>query len=541
MLPDWPLRRLRLLTLGEGRWRPVTPPLWRPVVAAVSVERLVAGDPPFADDAPVGALAVEVEGPTPEALVLADPARVARILDALAQGHDPAPVVLIGPPGSGRRTVARAHALAAGRVLLRVEPAALPMDAAGFDAALGALLRDARLADGVVLLRADALADKDDRRLGVLARLVEAMRPAIVVSVTPEAAPAVTAALPAARIAALEGGDVDTRKQLYARLLVQHAFDLSRRQLGKLVDTYRLHPGDLDRALVDVRATSEGEGLERRAFDRAVRRQVRSRLGDLATPITTSQRWEDLVVDEEQRATIDEIIAHARHRTEVFEDWGFAGKIGGRGRGLACLFSGPPGTGKTMTASLIAKALELECYLVDLSRVVDKYIGETEKNLGRLFDEASRAPVVLLFDEADSLFAARTQVESSNDRYANLEVNFLLQRMERFEGISVLTTNRETAIDPAFKRRLRFRLHFDLPGEADRERLWRTMVPPGLPIAPDIDWLALARQWEMSGAIIRNAMLRAAFLAAARKRPLDELLIREAARSELFEMGRLGS
>lgn len=541
LLPDWPLRRLRLITLGDDRRRRTAPPLTRAMLAAASVERLIAGDPPFDDFAPTGAMAIEVDGPPPDALVLADPTRIARLLDDLAHRRDPIPVVLIGAPGSGRRTVARAHALAAGRVLIRLDPSALPLDADGFDEALGALLRDARLADGVVLVRCDDLADRDDRRLGVLARLVAAMRPSVILTATAESAPAVTAALPTARVAAIEAGDVATRKKLYARLLVQHAFDLSRHQLSRLVDTYRMNPGDLDRALTDVRAIDGGESLERQAFDRAVRRQVRSRLGDLATSITTAQTWEDLVVDADQRATIDEIISHARHRTEVFEDWGFSDKVGGRGRGLACLFSGPPGTGKTMTASLIAKALDLECYLVDLSRVVDKYIGETEKNLGRLFDEASRAPVVLLFDEADSLFAARTQVESSNDRYANLEVNFLLQRMERFEGISILTTNRETAIDPAFKRRLRFRLHFDLPGEIDRERLWRAMVPAGVPIAPDIDYAGLARQWEMSGALIRNAMLRAAFLAAARRRPIDEALIREAARSELVEMGRLGN
>ncbi len=536
--PDWPLRRLRLLRLGDDRrWRPHPPPLMRPALAAASVERLLAGRPPFGDDWPQGALAVEVEGPPPDAVIAADRARLGRLLDGVAR--DGEAVILIGERGSGRRTAARAHALAAGRVLLNVDPAALPADAAGFEEALGALLRDARLADGVVFARFDRLR-ADDGRIAVLARLLRTMAPPLVLAASAESAPRLTAALPRLATAQMQADDGETRRALYARLLVQNAFALSRRQLTRLVDSYRLTPGDLDRALRDVRAEHAGPELDRPAFDRAVRARVRSRLSDLATSITTAQRWDDLVVGDELRGRIEEVVAHARHRTEVFEEWGFSGKVGGRGRGLSCLFSGPPGTGKTMTATLIGQALGLEVFLVDLSRVVDKYVGETEKNLARLFDEASRAPVVLLFDEADSLFATRTEVQSSNDRYANLEVNFLLQRMERFEGISILTTNRETAIDPAFKRRLRFRLHFDPPDAAQRARLWRAMVPPGCRIAADVDWQALAERWEMTGALIRNAMLRAAFLAAARQAVLDERLIREAARSELMEMGRLG-
>lgn len=537
--PEWPLRRRRLLTLGhDRRWHPTPPPLMRPALAAASVERLLAGRPPLGDDWPRGSLVVEVEGPPPDAVIAADRDRLGRLLDAVAR--DDGRVVLIGERGSGRRTAARAHALAAGRVLMRVDLPALPHDAPGFEAALGALMRDALLADGVIFCRFDAV-ERGDVRLPVLVRLLRTMDPPLVLAATPVSAPAVVAALPDLPTARMHADDMETRRSLYARLLVHNAFALSRRQLTRLVDTYRLSPGDLSRALGDVRADHDGPTLDRAAFDRAVRARLRGRLSDLATAITTSQCWDDLVVAPELLGRIEEIVAHARHRTEVFEEWGFAGKVGGRGRGLSCLFSGPPGTGKTMTATLIGQALGLEVFLVDLSRIVDKYVGETEKNLARLFDEAGRAPAVLLFDEADSLFAARTEVNSSNDRYANLEVNFLLQRMERFDGVSILTTNRETAIDPAFKRRLRFRLHFDPPDGAQRLRLWRSMVPAGLPLATDIDWRALAERWEMTGALIRNAMLRAAFLAAARQAVLDEALILEAARSELMEMGRLGS
>jgi SpoVK/Ycf46/Vps4 family AAA+-type ATPase len=287
-------------------------------------------------------------------------------------------------------------------------------------------------------------------------------------------------------------------------------------------------------------ALGETPALDAAEFDRAVRRQIRTNLSSLASPMHTTHRWDDLILNDEQREVLDEILAHAKHRQLVFEEWGFGRKIGGRGKGLSCLFSGAPGTGKTMSATLIAGELGLDLYQVDLSRIVDKYVGETEKNLARLFDEASRVPVVLLFDEADSLFATRTKVESSNDRYANLEVNFLLQKMEQHDGICVLTTNLGTGIDEAFKRRLRFRLHFDMPGPEQREKLWRQMVPQGVKVADDVQWEKLARRWEMSGAIIKNAVLRSAFLAAARDQPLTMELLTRAARAELMEMGRLG-
>ncbi|MCA9537566.1 MAG: ATP-binding protein [Myxococcales bacterium] len=543
LAPDWPLRRFRLVEVGQDRrWSPRAPLAERPVLVPDAVCRFLRGGPPIDEAAPAGALGVEVEGPPLDALVLPAGDRLTHLVGALARGESRIPCLLVGPPGSGRRTVTRAHALAAGRVLFRLDLGALPVAAEPFEHAMAAVMRDARLANAVLLVRADALDDPRDARLAIWARLQRMMAPTTVVAATTNGAPGVLATLPELRAASMDVGDSPTRQALYARLLVQHAFEMSAPQVTRLADSYRLQPGDLDRALRDVRTgATASAGLDRRAFDAAVRRTVRTRLADLATPMTTAQRWQDLVVKPEQRETIDEILSHARHRTQVFEDWGFAGKLGPRGRGLACLFSGPPGTGKTMTAALIAKTLELDLYLVDLSRVVDKYVGETEKNLARLFDEASRVPVVLLFDEADSLFATRTDVKSANDRYANLEVNFLLQRMEQFEGVSILTTNRETAIDPAFKRRLRFRLHFDAPDVDERARLWQAMVPTGCHIVPDIDWDALARRFEMNGALIRNSMVRAAFLAAAERVPIDEALIMRAARAELIENGRLGS
>jgi SpoVK/Ycf46/Vps4 family AAA+-type ATPase len=207
------------------------------------------------------------------------------------------------------------------------------------------------------------------------------------------------------------------------------------------------------------------------------------------------------------------------------------------------MFSGPPGTGKTMVAGLIANQLGLELYQVDLSKVVSKWIGETEKQLGRLFDAAEDGHAVLLFDEADSLFGQRsTEMKGATDRYANLEVNFLLQRIENFDGIVILTTNLDASIDKAFKRRLAAHVVFQHPEEQERAQLWKRMVASdGAPLARDIDTRELARQFpKMTGANIRNAALAAAFLAAAQRRDtIDHATLVAAARSEYLSMGHV--
>ena len=541
--PDAPLRRLQLVLLGEDRrWQPATPILQRPIFVPDAVGRFLAMEPVVDETYPSGAVVLEMEGPAPDALIIADRERGDHLLESQACRVDWRPVLLVGSTGAGRRTWARAHALANNRPLFVVEVGALPWELEPFENQLSAVLRDGLLNGAVILLRCEGFEDKADRRTGILGRVIRGMRVPVVISVYEGGLALVTSALPDVHVIHTSDAALEDRPRLYGRLMRLHDFAVEPEQLASVCDHYRLRPGDLDHALSDIRITAgDAPELDAKEFDAAVRRQIRTNLASLASPVTTTQRWSDLVLPEEPKLLIEEIILHARFRTRVFEEWGFGRKVGSRGRGLGCLFSGPPGTGKTMTATLIAQELGHDLYQVDLSRIVDKYVGETEKNLARLFDEASRVPVVLLFDEADSLFASRTKVESSNDRYANLEVNFLLQRMEVHDGISILTTNMGTGIDQAFKRRLRFRVHFDLPEADERESLWRAMVPPGLVVSDDIDWTGLAKRWEISGALIRNAMLRAAFLAAAYDKPLNNEVLLRATRSELIEMGRLGS
>jgi SpoVK/Ycf46/Vps4 family AAA+-type ATPase len=254
--------------------------------------------------------------------------------------------------------------------------------------------------------------------------------------------------------------------------------------------------------------------------------------------ITWRQTWDDLVLPDDAVLEVREFIARIRHRRLVYESWGFGRKVA-KGLGLSALFSGPPGTGKTMVAGLIAEELKLDLYQVDLSKVVSKWIGETEKNLAELFDAAEAGHAILLFDEADSLFAKRTEVKSSNDRYANLEVNYLLQRMEAFAGVVILTTNHETSIDEAFRRRLSLRVDFPVPEPEERERLWRTLLPAQAEVSADIDFDGLAHRFEMTGGYIKNAALRAAFLAADEGTAIAMRHLMRAARAEYQAMGKV--
>ncbi len=270
----------------------------------------------------------------------------------------------------------------------------------------------------------------------------------------------------------------------------------------------------------------------------ALRAQLERKLLGLATRIETTQTWDDLVLPIDQFDLLIEFVARIRHRKQVLEGWGFGRKIG-RGHGIAALFSGPPGTGKTMIAGLLAKELGLDLYQVDLSRVVSKYIGETEKQLAAVFEAAESGQAIILFDEADSLFGKRTEVKSSNDRYANLEVNYLLQRMESFKGITVLTTNHENAIDEAFKRRLAFHVRVPLPDEEQRRLLWDSLFPDAAERDANLDLGSLAAGFEMTGGYIKNAVVRAAYLAASESSPIGQRHLVRAARSEYEGMGKI--
>jgi SpoVK/Ycf46/Vps4 family AAA+-type ATPase len=220
------------------------------------------------------------------------------------------------------------------------------------------------------------------------------------------------------------------------------------------------------------------------------------------------------VLPEDTLSQVREICRRVANRQRVFGDWGFDGKLS-LGKGVNALFAGSSGTGKTMTAEIIARELGLDLFKIDLSGVVSKYIGETEKNLERVFAAAEDANAVLFFDEADALFGKRSEVRDAHDRYANVETAYLLQKMEQYEGLAILASNLRSNLDEAFVRRLAFIIHFPFPEEVDRRRIWGSIWPAETPLAPDVDLDFLAAQFKLSGGNIKNVALSAAFLAAA--------------------------
>lgn len=263
--------------------------------------------------------------------------------------------------------------------------------------------------------------------------------------------------------------------------------------------------------------------------------QSRPRLEDLAQRIEPAAGWDDLILPEIQIQVLKEIGVHVRQRAQVYDSWGFAGK-GSRGLGISALFAGDSGTGKTMAAEVLASDLGLDLYRIDLSQVVSKYIGETEKNLRRVFDAAESGGAILLFDEADALFGKRSEVKDSHDRYANIEVSYLLQRMEAYRGLAILTTNMKSALDRAFLRRIRFVVQFPFPDAANRARIWKRIYPKKTPTF-GLDYEQLSRL-NVAGGNIRNIALYAAFLASDAGEPVKMRHLLRAARVEYAKMER---
>ncbi len=261
-------------------------------------------------------------------------------------------------------------------------------------------------------------------------------------------------------------------------------------------------------------------------------RQSVHRLGELASQVNPGYTWDDVILPEAQKNLMRRACGHIRYRHQVSARWGFGGKVG-YGWGLSILFAGSPGTGKTMCAQVIAHELNMELYKINLSQIVSKYIGETEKNLRALFTEAKNASCILFFDECDALFGKRSEVKDSHDRNANVEVAYLLQQIEEYDGVCILATNLVGNIDAAFMRRITYVVHFPFPEAPAREAIYRGMIPPDAPVAEDIDWRFLGEKFELSGGHIKNIVLSAAFMAAGEGQPISMRHLLRAAVTEL--------
>ena len=443
--------------------------------------------------------------------VIVEGSRVALPPGRRVGAYEPTAFIIEGPVGSGRAT--RAKELAGGGiayVLLDPVRGAMQLQAAIRVAVMCGVVPVVDLGDVSHIAFAT-----------LLAQLREYAGPFFVIA---EARPLFPAPW-RTRVVSCNRPDVPARAQLWREAgVTDQADELARR--------FPLGQGAIFRAAAEARY----RGLDDTSLAQAAREQLETR-SLLSERVRTTRTLADLIAPATTTALISEIIEFARHRREVFEDWGFGKRVRG---GLKVLFSGPPGTGKTMSAEIIAAELDLDLFRIDLSNIVSKWIGETEKNLKQVFDHAETNGGVLLFDEADSLFGKRTtNVQSSNDRYANMEINYLLQRMETFEGVCLLTTNIESGMDEAFRRRLNFRVRFATPDATERTALWEQMIPAQAPRAEVLDFEEVADRFELTGGNIRNAAIRAAVLAAAEGQAIATRHLLDAASREYGELGRI--
>ncbi|MEP0908643.1 ATP-binding protein [Leptolyngbya subtilissima ST-M1] len=310
--------------------------------------------------------------------------------------------------------------------------------------------------------------------------------------------------------------------------------------LDALADRFGLTAAQIAEAVAVARNTAQWQGVPTALphLFTAARAQAGRELQGLARKIEPKYHWDDIVLRPDAQLQLQELCRQSQYRHVVFDAWKFDQKLS-LGKGINALFSGPPGTGKTMAAEVIAHELQLDLYKIDLSKIVSKYIGETEKNLDRIFTAAANSNAILLFDEADALFGKRSEVQDAHDRYANIEVGYLLQKMEEYEGIALLTSNLRSSLDAAFVRRLRFIIEFPLPDASDRYHIWQQVWPDSTSLAADVNLNLLAQKLEVTGAEIRNIALAAAFLAAAEGQSIGMSHLKQAVRREFQKMGKL--
>ncbi len=442
---------------------------------------------------------------------------------------------LVGPPDAGMEAVAAEVCARLGVELYALDARRLPVQDAERHALLHVMQREIILSRLAVYLDVGDV-DAADRPVASAARdWIEEYGGVLFVGSRerwPVQRSAVHVAVPKPDRAA--------QRALWKRSLdgVRHSVD---GQLDGIVQQFDLGP----QAIAQVVGAALGKAQQYSPESPAVtaanlweacREQVGWRLGDLAQRLHPGYGWEDIVLPEDVHRQLREIADQVAARAHVYERWGFGSRLA-RGRGISALFSGPSGTGKTMAAEIIARHLQLDLYRIDLAGVVSKYIGETEKNLRAVFDAAEQSGAILFFDEADALFGKRSEVKDSHDRYANIEVNYLLQRMEDYRGLAILCTNRRAALDRAFLRRLRFVVEFPFPDWAHRRAIWQKVFPREAPLGA-LDFEALSRL-EVSGGNIRNIALNAAFLAAGQATAIGMEHVLHAARREYAKIDRL--
>ncbi len=327
------------------------------------------------------------------------------------------------------------------------------------------------------------------------------------------------------------------RKQLWTSFLNGNTTDAD---IDALSVKFKFSGGQIKDAIFTAQNAARAKGKDGLSIDdlyKGCRAQSGSTISALARKMQPHYSWEDIVLPKDTKNQLKEVAGHIKYRGVVYSDWGFDRKLS-IGKGLNVLFSGPSGTGKTMAAEIIAKYVELDIYKIDLSNVVSKYIGETEKNLSKIFKEAETSNAIIFFDEADALFGKRSEVKDAHDRYANIETGYLLQKMEEYDGVVILATNLSKNIDDAFLRRMQIVIEFPFPDEIQRKLIWTGIFPKESPLAGDIDYKFLSEKIKLAGGNIKNMALAAAFYAAENSGEIDMHHIMHAARREYQKVGK---
>ena len=531
------------------------------------------------------------------------PEETRRALAALATagtqhpGREVAPPRLYfhGPPGGGQRQAAEALAAQAGVPLLAVDLARALVAAPDVESRLKLAFRHARFQGAIVYLHGLEAVAGEDRAVTyhwLLAAVADHAGPVVLAGAQAPGPLGLVDGRASLSVIPLAFGvpDLAGRRACWAASLATVDLSLDADELEVLAGRFRLTPGQIAGAAASAReqarwrAAAESAALatethapqplvavrpSRRRGARqsdppvpprngkgqtdgparrpgptlgelfaAARLHSSHNLGTLARKITPHYAWADLVLPADRLEQLREICNHVKYRALVYDTWGFDRRLA-MGKGLNVLFAGPSGTGKTMAADVMAGELGLDLYKIDLATVVSKYIGETEKNLARIFAEAESSNAILFFDEADALFGRRSEVRDSHDRYANIEISYLLQRMEEYEGVVILATNLRKNMDDAFVRRVHFSVDFPFPSEQDRKRIWEAIWPDTTPRGPDLDLAMMARRFELAGGNIRNIALAAAFLAADDGAIVDMAHLLHATRREYQKMGKV--
>jgi SpoVK/Ycf46/Vps4 family AAA+-type ATPase len=552
--PDAPLARHLIVELVSDPDRPGQPLLARSLALDDQVVRAILGerslDGRLAGCARLVAEPRDAVADVPElASRIPSLARLAR--SALAEGR-PLRLSFEGRPGSGRSRLAEGLAAELGLSLLAVDLARALEPAAESAARLALAVREARL-QGALLFLGDLDALRGPDRSAQLEALLHEIEDlpgiAILAGSRPFAATRTAGRRRPAGLMSVEFPlpDARARRAHWRAALADAGVKPSARTIDALAGRFRLTSGQIADAVAAAgdraaqRAAEAGPGSAAPAEEdlfAAARAQTGEGLAALARKVTPRRTFADIVLPPDRLAHLQEVCGAVRHRSLVYDDWGFDERLS-LGKGLNVLFAGPSGTGKTLAAEILAHELGLELYAIDLSAVVSKYIGETEKNLSRIFDEAETASAILFFDEADALFGKRSEVKDAHDRYANIEVGYLLQRMEQYDGTVVLATNLRRNMDEAFVRRMHFTIEFPLPDEHDRLRIWRTVWPAATPRDPEVDLAALAERFQLAGGHIRNIALAGAFLAAGDGRVVKMEHLLHATRREYQKLGQL--